>query len=151
MKISPKIEYAFLAILELSFHYRKNTVVPLAEIAKKYTIPLPFLEQVMLVLKKAGYVTSKKGKKGGFVLARPPEKITLGEIFRELQGPIEIAECTRKDDVSLCPHASQCVFQEVWQEVNQAVLQILDERTFSQMMERTKELREKQGEYIYYI
>lgn len=151
MKISPKIEYAFLAILELCFHYPKNTVVPLGEIAKKYNIPLPFLEQVMLVLKKTGYVTSKKGKKGGFVLARSPEKITLGEIFRALQGPIEIAECTGEEPVLACPQVPHCVVREVWQEVNCAVLQILDERTFSQLMKRALELREKQVDYIYYI
>lgn len=151
MKISPKIEYAFLAILELSFQYRKNTVMPLGEIAKKYGIPLPFLEQVMLVLKKAGYVASKKGKRGGFVLARSPERITLGEIFRVFQGPIEMGEYVQEDAVSPCAQISKSMFQEIWQEANQAVLQILDNYTFSQMMKKIIELREKQGEYIYHI
>ncbi len=151
MKISTKIEYAFLAILELSFHYPKNIVVPLLDIAQKYNIPLPFFEQVMLALKKAGYVTSKKGKKGGFILARSPGKITLVEIFTALQGPIEIAQCAGKVPISTCTQVSHCVFQEVWEEVNRAVLQILEKKTFSQLMKKAVELREKQGEYIYYI
>lgn len=151
MKISPKIEYAFLAILELSFHYQKNTVVPLIEIANKYSIPLPFLEQVMLILKKAGYVASKKGKRGGFILTRSPEKITLGEVFTALQGTIEIAEWTEKSGVLASPQVAQWVLREIWQEVNRAVLQILGQKTFAQIMKKTIEFTERQGEYIYYI
>ncbi len=151
MKVSPKVDYAFIAILELGFHYPEGRIVSVADIARKYSIPLPFLEQVMLTLKRAGYMTSKKGKKGGFLLTRAPAEITLGEIFRVIQGPIGITECSGRDTFSSCPQILECAFRDVWQDVSQAIFHILDRVTFSDMMRKAEELRAQRSESIYYI
>ena len=89
MKITYKGDYALKAILDLSFQYENGKAVPLGEIARRQNIPENYLEQIMLILKRAGYISSKRGVGGGFVLLHDPAKLTLGEIIRLVEGPIE--------------------------------------------------------------
>ena len=93
MKITFKGDYALKAILDLSM-IRKTAKSYRSTISPEDRIfPLPFLEQIMLILKKAGYVQSRTGKGGGFYLSKRPEDITMGEIVRLIEGPIEPIAC----------------------------------------------------------
>lgn len=151
MKITYKGDYAVKAILDLAFQYKGNNVVPLSEISQRQDVPEKYLEQIMLILKNAGIVSSKRGKGGGFFLTRDPSEITLGEIIRIIDGPIEPIECARSDCDLDCRDENKCAFQEVWMKVSTAVSEIVDKTTFQSIMRRTEEIRQNQDEGMYYI
>jgi Rrf2 family transcriptional regulator, cysteine metabolism repressor len=151
MKISYKTDYALKAILDLAAHSEGGKVVPITDIAGRQDIPMPFLEQIMLLLKKAGVVQSKTGKGGGFFLLKRPEETTLGEIVRLIEGPIEPIACGVRGVPSGCAEEERCAFREVWLNVTDAVSAIVDSVTFSDLMRRTRELREQKMEYDYSI
>ncbi len=151
MKITYKGDYALKALLDLSEHYAGGGVVPLAEIAGRQDIPTKYLEQIMLVLTGAGHVRSHRGVGGGFALQKAPEDITLGEIVRLIEGPIEIIACVARGGADDCRDSGCCAFQEIWEKVSEATASIIDSVTFSQMMRRTRELRESQSDPMYHI
>jgi len=151
MKLTFKGDYALKAILDLCLHAKNGRVVPLIDIARRQDIPVPFLEQIMLILKKAGYIQSKAGKGGGFLLLKRPEDITLGEITRLIEGPIEPIACGARGCSSGCAEEGRCAFQEVWLRVTDAVSDIVDTVTFAQIMRRTREFKELQTDSIYHI
>jgi len=151
LKITFKGDYALKAILDLALHAGDARVVPLAEISRRQDIPTPFLEQIMLILKKAGYVRSKTGKGGGFLLSRRPEDITLGEILRLIEGPVEPIACGVKDRPSGCAEEERCAFREVWVRVTDSTSRIVDTVTFADMMRRTRVLQEQAAGPIYHI
>ena len=151
MKLTYKGDYALKAILDLCLHSQKGQVVPLTDIARRQDIPVPFLEQIMLILKKAGYVQSKAGKGGGFLLLKSPEHVTLGEIIRLIEGPVEPIACGVREGSSGCAEEGRCAFQEVWVQVTEAVSGIVDTVTFAGIMRRTRELQERQTDPIYHI
>jgi len=86
MKISAKIDYACRALLELSLHWPNNVPLQIGAIAKSQQIPMKFLTQILLNLKQFGYVQSVRGKKGGYLLARSPQKIRLNELIESFGG-----------------------------------------------------------------
>ena len=151
MKITFKGDYALKAILDLSMNSENGRVVPIAEISQRQDIPLPFLEQIMFILKKAGFVQSKTGKGGGFLLAKQPEEITMGEIIRLIERPIEPIACGVLGRSSGCADEEHCAFREVWVRVTEALSNIVDTVTFAQIMRRTRELRDIKIEYHYSI
>ena len=87
MRISKKCEYACLALIELSRHY-EDSLVQIADIAERNDIPKKFLEQILILLKNAGYIRSYRGARGGYKLSKPPGKITLAEIMRLIDGAL---------------------------------------------------------------
>ena len=151
MKLTYKGDYALKAILSLSRRGVGGPVVPLAEIAGEQDIPMKYLEQIMLVLKGAGYVASKRGVGGGFTLQKAPEDITVGEIVRLIEGPIEPIACAARGHDVDCGDADCCAFQEIWEKVSGATASIIDTVTFSQVMRRTEELKESHSDPMYHI
>jgi Rrf2 family protein len=93
------------------------------------------LEQLLLTLKRAGFLLSKRGVNGGYSLAKPPARITLGEILRTVDGPIEAIYCV--DQPQECAHGSDCVLRDVWSEVGRAVSAIVDHTTLQDLCDRT--------------
>ncbi len=151
MKITYKGDYALKAILDLSFHYDNGGIVPINDIAGRQNIPVKYLEQIMLVLKGAGLVESKRGLGGGFVLRQRPDQITVGQVLRLLEGPIEPIACGRPKHDGSCGEESVCAFREIWLKVTDAITGIVDQVTFSQIMQRTRELQEQQTAIHYHI
>lgn len=88
MQLSAKLKYAICAMLELGLQYRKQ-FVSVTVLAEKRSIPGPFLEKLLLQLKKAGLTKSRRGPDGGYSLALPPEKIRIGDIFTAIEGPVD--------------------------------------------------------------
>ena len=93
MKLSTRSRYGTRLMLELSEHYQEGPI-QLRTIAKRQGIPIKYLEQIIIPLKKAGYVTSVRGYKGGHMLAKPPQEITTGEIVALLEGGRRLTVCT---------------------------------------------------------
>src|ERR687887_2853432 len=102
MRISAKGEYAIRAMLDLAVHYRQRgrTLVPIQDVARRQGIPQRYLEQVLLLLKRAGLLASKRGSTGGYHLVREPEEITVGVVLRAVEGtraPFEAGAAQRRN------------------------------------------------------
>lgn len=136
MKITYKDDYALNALLELAVHYGSD-VLTSAELAERLDIPFKFLEQILLELKKGGFVESRRGKVGGYLLARPPDQIKLGDVIRFINGPLSPISCV-EPEYSGCLHQPRCVLRPLWQQVEQATARILDGVTFADLAERVK-------------
>lgn len=131
MKITYRGDYALKAVLDLALHYGGD-VVTIHEISKRIDAPVKFLEQVLLDLKKGGFVESRRGKIGGYLLSKAPGKITVGEVARFIDGPIEPISCARQG-YSDCGDIYKCVFRKIWQDVSQATSNIVDNINFEEL------------------
>lgn len=140
MHVTYKGDYALKAILDLALHYG-NGVVTIHELAKEADIPIKFLEQVLLDLKKGGFVESRRGKVGGYLLAKDPSQIKLGEIIRFIDGPIEPIACIEKGYAG-CNDLYKCALRNIWQEVAHATSNIIDNITFEDLVGRVKRQKE---------
>ena len=132
MKVTYKGDYALKAVLDLALHYDKELVTS-HEMAMRIDAPVKFLEQVLLDLKNGGFIESRRGKIGGYLLARAPAQITAGEIIRLIEGPIEPISCVRQG-YSECQDIYKCAFRKIWQKVSQATSDIIDNVTFEDLV-----------------
>jgi Rrf2 family protein len=146
MRITYKGDYALKAVMELALHHG-NKVVTIQDMASRLNIPIKFLEQVLLDLKKGGFVESRRGKEGGYLLAKHPSQIKLGQVVRFIDGPIEPIACIEKGYTG-CTDIHRCVLRKVWDEVGKATSQIIDNVTFEDLV---GEIKEKEGALVYSI
>ena len=130
MKITYKGDYALKAVLGLALNSGK--LVTIHDLAKHTDIPVKFLEQVLLDLKKGGFVESRRGKIGGYLLAKHPSQIKLGEVIRFIDGPIEPIGCVGVK-YSGCADTYSCVFRRIWSEVAQATCAVIDNISFEDL------------------
>lgn len=149
MKISFRGDYALKAILDLSLHYNKG-LVRIQEIAKRQDIPIKYLEQILLALKGAGYLSSQRGAKGGYYLAKNPKNITLGEIIRLMEGPISPITCVSKSCFKRCNEETKCVFRPLWNKIRLLNEEVVDQTSFADMC-RDYEEKNKEKSDMYYI
>jgi Rrf2 family protein len=145
MKITYKGDYALKAVLDLALHY--NNVVTIHGLAGRADIPIKFLEQVLLALKRGGFVESRRGKDGGYLLAKPPSKISVGDVVRFIDGPIEPISCVDKR-YSGCKDVYKCVFRRIWQDTAKSISLIVDNITFEDL---AKEAAVKKSDFAYSI
>jgi Rrf2 family iron-sulfur cluster assembly transcriptional regulator len=131
MKVSTRGDYAARALLSLALH-GNDRPTSVKEIAERTTLPQPYLEQILLAVKGAGLVRSKRGVGGGYVLARPPGQITLAEILAAVEGPLT----TLMEEHDHCE--GHCVLQEVWVGVSEETRQILEGFTLADLVDRTR-------------
>ena len=134
MRISAKGEYAIKAMLDLAVHF-EHGLIPIQEIAERQGLPQRYLEQVLLLLKRAGFLTSKRGSAGGYHLRRPPDDITVGAVLRTIEGSLERREAGRDHSGDLT---------EFWEEVSAAVSQVIDRVTFEDLRRRVEARRSAQ-------
>lgn len=132
MRLSTKGEYASRAMLELARRYRTGPVHS-RQISEAQEIPPRFLEQILLLLKRAGYLKSRKGQKGGYVLAKPPEAINVAEVIRVMDGPLAPIDCVSVTAHETCPMESTCGLRWLWKDVRDAVAEILERTTFADL------------------
>jgi Rrf2 family protein len=130
--LSKKTQYAFQALMYLVDKGKEKPVL-IAEIAKKKKIPLKFLENILLEMKKAGVLDSKKGKGGGYFLARNPKDVSLASIMRLLDGPISLVSCVSLYFYEKCKNCDEksCGLHDVMTQVRDANLRILEKRTIA--------------------
>ncbi|MBU4343526.1 MAG: Rrf2 family transcriptional regulator [Candidatus Omnitrophica bacterium] len=150
MKITYKGDYALKAMLELAVNYNKG-VLSISELAKRGDTPDKFLEQVLLSLKKGGLVESKRGISGGYFLARPPEKITVGEVIRFIEGSIQPIACCGMEKYEECKDFKHCVFRDLWDQVYSATSLVIDTVTFAELVRRINTNKKKDQSYSYSI
>ena len=132
MKITYKGDYALKALLDLALHYEKG-LLTINDVAKHIDAPVKFLEQVLLDLKKGGFVESKRGNVGGYQLAKDPADITLVQVIRHIDGPLEPIGCVEKG-YSNCIDLRKCVFKNIWKKVAQATSGIVDNVSFADLV-----------------
>ncbi|MFT7601127.1 MAG: Rrf2 family protein [Acidimicrobiales bacterium] len=126
MKVSTRGDYASRALLSLALHSAKVGPTPVRDIAERTGLPQPYLEQILLALKGAGLVRSKRGVGGGYVLARAPEDITLAAIIRAVDGPITLGDFGEPHTDGACDHDGQCVLLAIWQNVGSEMRRLLE-------------------------
>jgi Rrf2 family transcriptional regulator, cysteine metabolism repressor len=138
MNISVKGEYALKALFDLAV--QKSTgagggPVKIADIARRQSIPQKFLELILAGLKQDGFVESRRGAEGGYLLARPADAITVGEVLRQVESKKQAKSTFAPDDP----------FADMWRSVDAAVSGILDRTTFAELARRWQE---KQKRYV---
>jgi Rrf2 family protein len=111
MRLSTRGRYGTRLMVDLAQHYA-NGPVPLAEIAKRQDLSAKYLEQLIILLKGAGLIRSVRGRRGGYMLARKPEEISVGEIVETLEGRLSVVDCVLEPD--LCYRAIECPSRDIW-------------------------------------
>src|SRR5436190_16040896 len=114
VKVSTRGDYAARALLSLSLHDEPQTPTSVRDIAERTGLPQPYLEQILLALKGAGLVRSKRGVGGGYVLARDPADIPLSAIVSAVDGPIVAGDFGEPHTNGACDHEGQCVLLAIW-------------------------------------
>jgi len=133
--LSSKAKYGLKAMVYLTRHAQEGSVL-IAEIAEAENIPKKFLDAILLELKNRGFLSSKKGKGGGYTLARPAAKIKVGDIVRVLDGPLAPVPCVSRQYYKRCADCvdeDACAVRIVMQEVRDAIATILDNTTLAEM------------------
>ena len=145
MRISMKSDYALRALLELASSHGTRPLQT-AEIAQRRSIPESYLEQLLTILRKAGFVASVRGPQGGHTLAVHPSRITAGDVVRALDGPVVVMDCLNTPDA--CAQSSACSLQSLWLEVRSAVEGVLDAVTIEGLAARQQA---EDGRLMYHI
>lgn len=126
MKVSTRGDYAARALLSLALHAETDGPTTVRQIAERTGLPQPYLEQILLALKGAGIVRSKRGVGGGYVLNHDPQAITLAQIIRAVDGPITLGDFGEPHTAGACDHEGQCVLLAVWENVGTAMRSMLE-------------------------
>jgi len=135
MKLSTRSTYGVRAMLALALSDGLNPLM-VKEIAERQHLPATYLEQLMVLLRKASLVTATRGSHGGYVLARPAVEISLAEIIEVLEGPLILSECPT--GVGCCGHPEQCALIDVWAEASQALIQVFANINLASLVERQR-------------
>ncbi len=134
MRITYKGDYALKTLLNLAQHYGERPI-SISDLAERADIPIKFLEQILLDLKRGGFVDSRRGKVGGYLLARHPGKIKLGEVIRFVDGPIEPVACVNAKYKG-CNDIGRCVFRSIWRKIHDSTSHIVDQISFEELVKR---------------
>jgi Rrf2 family protein len=111
MRLSTRGRYGTRLMIDLAQHYAHGPI-PLAEIAKRQDLSAKYLEQLIILLKGAGLIRSVRGRRGGYVLARKPGQISVGEIVETLEGKLSVVDCVLEPE--LCYRATECPTRDIW-------------------------------------
>jgi Rrf2 family protein len=138
MQVSSKGKYSVRAVLDIAQH-SEGAPVPLAAISQREGISLLFLEQLFQLLRKGNIVKSVRGAHGGYVLARDPSEITIGEIVRLIESPIYTSSCFSKNEsVDDCRISSSCISGAIWKQLAEHVNSFLDSITVADLLNKDK-------------
>lgn len=132
MKISTRGRYALRMMVDIATH-DSGSPVRIKDIAARQHISVKYLEQIVSILTKAGYVTSVRGPQGGYRLARKPEDYTVGDILRLTEGDLSPVACVT--DESSCPMSEECVTIRIWKELDDAINSVIDKYTLDDLVE----------------
>ncbi len=138
--ITKDIDYAVKALLFIAQNENKRQSV--ADLADELNVPYPFLRKILRILSRQGILSSVKGKKGGFNLARPPEKIRLVDLIRVFHGPVELAECVFKEKI--CPDIKTCPLRQKILKLQEVFLSELQAVTMASLAEQNTDHGQRQ-------
>lgn len=138
MKISTKGRYALRLMLDLAMNEEDGNVIRIKDIAARQQISDKYLEQIISILNKAGYVRSVRGPQGGYALKKKPEDYTVGMILRLTEGSLAPVSCVEEEAIP-CEREGKCATVEVWKKLNDAVNDVLDNMTLADLVQIQKE------------
>ena len=138
MKVSTKVQYGMLALIDIALYSENGSTVSGPEIAERQDISQKYLEQILTHLKQAGLIRAQKGLRGGYTLSRPADQIRLLDIFNALDNSIleETDPAVRTEEQSLRGAVNRCV----WKELNHSITVFAESRTLSDIMQKCREL-----------
>jgi Rrf2 family cysteine metabolism transcriptional repressor len=135
MKLSTRGKYGVRAVFEIARHFGKGPIT-IKEIADRQGISFSYLEQILHKLGKAGLIESVRGPAGGYLLARKPADLTIGDIVRSLEGPIALSHCLDPGEHEECNQADDCVARMVWTKVGAKIEEALDSISFNDLLQQ---------------
>lgn len=155
MKLSTKITYGVRALFDIAYH-SCGLPAKVNDIARRQGISPRYIEQIFIMFKKDGIIKTVRGPKGGYLLARKPHDISLGDIIRAVEGDIELVSCkpVSYEGEEVCSIKEQCVTAPIWAELNAKVSSFFDSITIHDLCDRGKALgidRDMEGMFIYHI
>ena len=153
MKLSSKGRYGVRAVFDIAFH-DDGKATQIKDIAERQAIPARFLEQIFQDLKRAGIVTSKRGPRGGYQLAREPKQLTLGDVVRALEGPIDLASPETGEPADPGDPTSLQVTEQAFRELGERIEAVFDGMSIGELVERGEALgirRRQAGQNVYVI
>ena len=134
MKVSSRGEYGVRAMVALARHYGDGPM-SLAAVARESSVPPSYLEQLIGPLRRAGLVESRRGAHGGYLLARSPELVRVGEVYRVMEGPVAPMDCVSEDPADqTCPLINGCETRPVWLKVRDSIVDALDSMTLADLI-----------------
>ena len=136
MRVSKKTDYALRALFTLVEHHG-GAPIPIRELARRNDVPKRFLEQIMLALKSQGWVESTAGIRGGYILAKNPSKITMGEVVRHFDGILAPIDCVSVTGYQRCSQESVCRFRRVFFDARNFVANLMDCATLAEVAKGT--------------
>lgn len=128
--------------------------VLIATLAEEETIPVKFLELILLDLKSRGVLNSKKGKGGGYELSRPPSTITVGSLIRMMEGPLAPLPCASETAFKACaecPDVESCGTRIIMRQVRDAIADVLDKTTLADLLRQMREIKQREPALMYHI
>lgn len=140
MKLSTKGRYGLRAMIDLA-DFSEEMPQSIANIAARQSISDSYLEQLMAKLKKAGLITSIRGAQGGYVLARPRDTISVGEILRALEGDLSPVKCSGLKGEDGCQGSNSCVTRNVWKRIDDSIQSAVDSIYLSELVEDNRKIR----------
>ncbi|MEW6618473.1 MAG: Rrf2 family transcriptional regulator [bacterium] len=143
MRLTTKGRYGLRVMIDMSLH-EGDEWLSVNDISKRQNISFPYVEQLVVQLKKAGLVESIRGPQGGYRLSKPASEISAGEVIRIVEGPLEIVHCAGKTKEE-CERSGKCATQILWTKISQQMAQILDNISLKELAKWEKELKEKTG------
>jgi Rrf2 family transcriptional regulator, cysteine metabolism repressor len=138
MKFGVGVDYSLKALLMLADRYPSAQPLRVEQIAAVQGVPENYLRRLLIDLKRGGLVLSQKGPSGGYMLARPPARITMADVVEIIEGDYTPVECLEEGSNSFCPRDSGCPMRDVWREVRDSVLGILRNATLQSLVDRRK-------------
>lgn len=152
MMLSQKCQYALRAVFELAKRAGQGPI-KIEAIAKTQAIPPRFLAAILNQLKQGSFVESRRGSDGGYLLSRPAEGLSVGDIIRHVEGPVAPVTCVTDSSADCCPLRGSCVFMPMWKEAQTAVEKVYDSTSFQDLIERETSMQEQNSERnpMYYI
>jgi Rrf2 family protein len=141
LKLSTRSRYGTRLMLDMAQHYHEGGPVQLGDIAKRQNVSVKYLEQIIIPLKKAHYIESVRGPKGGHILTKPPEEITVGEIVALLEDGTVLVECI--ENATVCERTLICPTRLLWKEVSEAMFDKLQAVTLADLVERARAMEDQ--------
>jgi len=138
MKISTKGRYAVRVMMDIAEHDDGEEFVKANQISARQGISAKYLEQIIAILNKAGYVNSVRGAQGGYRLAQPPQNYTVGMILRLTEGSLFPVACM-DEEVNSCSRCNSCEPLEVWKQISDAINNVVDHVTIADLLQKKKE------------
>ncbi len=135
MKISTRGRYGTRMMLDLAAHHDQGPT-PLREIANRQDLSVKYLEQLIIPLKAAGYIRSVRGARGGYTLARKPDKISVGQIIKVLEGGLSLVDCV--EDPKVCEREKNCPTRDIWLRMSERLLEELSSLTLRDVLDGKK-------------